>query len=118
MKCEVTAKRLTAAMANAGIKAIELSERSGISKSSISQYVKGSHAPSNISAGKMAAVLGVSPVWLMGFDVPMLPETVEEDLIRKYRALSAYDRGKVDQFIDDLLGKKEAGEMEGDVNAS
>ncbi|MFR2169682.1 MAG: hypothetical protein ACLS54_03025 [Anaerostipes hadrus] len=37
----------------------------------MSQYLNGSHAPSNISSGKMAKILNVNPVWLMGFDVPM-----------------------------------------------
>ena len=70
MKHEVTAKRLREALEDAGIKAAELSERCGVSQSSISQYMSGSHAPSNFSSGKMAKVLGCSPVWLMGFDVP------------------------------------------------
>lgn len=75
MKNEITAKRLKVAMENANIKAQELAERSGLNKASISQYVNGTHAPSNISAGKMAVVLGVNPVWLMGFDVPIREES-------------------------------------------
>ena len=75
MKNEITAKRLKVAMENANIKAQELAERSGLNKASISQYVNGTHAPSNISAGKMAGVLGVNPVWLMGFDVPIREES-------------------------------------------
>lgn len=71
MKNSETAKRLTTAMSLANITQQELSDRSGVGKASISQYCNGSHAPSNVSAGKMAKVLGVSPVWLMGFDVPM-----------------------------------------------
>ena len=74
MKNSETAKRLSTAMNLAGITQQELSSRSGVNKSSISQYVNGSHVPSNVSAGKMAKVLGVSPVWLMGFDVPMREE--------------------------------------------
>ena len=72
MKYETSAKRLIVAMARKGIIAQELADRTGVHKSSISQYVNGSHAPSNINAGKMAEVLEVSPVWLMGYDVPML----------------------------------------------
>lgn len=71
MKYEISAKRLIMALERKGMIAQELSDQTGIHKSSISQYVNGSHVPSNISAGKMAAVLGVSPVWLMGYDVPM-----------------------------------------------
>lgn len=71
MKHELTAKRLQFAINNANISAQELANRSGVAKASISQYVNGSHKPSNISSGKMASVLDVSPLWLMGFDVPM-----------------------------------------------
>ena len=71
MKYEETARRLRLAMSNANIKAQELAEKSGVSKNSISQYVNGTHAPSNKSAGKMGPVLRVNPVWLMGFDAPM-----------------------------------------------
>lgn len=71
MKNKVTAKRLRDAMDACSIKAQELSERSGVAKASISQYINGSHKPSNISAGKIAEILDVDPLWLMGFDVPM-----------------------------------------------
>ena len=79
MKNPVTARRLTDAISNAGISQQELSEKSGVSKSSISQYCNGTHIPSDSSAGKMAKVLHVSPVWLMGFDVPeKLPNAKDE----------------------------------------
>ena len=71
MKNEVTATRLMLAMERKGWKAADLSRYTEIGKSSISQYLSGKHAPGNISAGKMATALGVSPVWLMGYDVPM-----------------------------------------------
>ena len=74
MKYETTAKRLAFALKRKGMIAQELADMSGIHKSSISQYVNGSHAPSNVSAGKMAEILQVSPVWLMGFDVPMFEQ--------------------------------------------
>lgn len=71
MKNELTAKRLQLALNNANMIPQELSDKSKVSKASISQYINGSHAPSNISSGKMASVLNVNPVWLMGYDVPM-----------------------------------------------
>ena len=82
MKHALTAKRLAEALDRKGMKAKELMDKSGVSKASISQYINGAHAPSNISAGKMAKVLGVSPVWLMGFDVPMYD--TENDPSQKY----------------------------------
>lgn len=71
MKYPETAKRLSVALDRIHISQQELSDLSGVSKFSISQYINGSHCPSNISSGKMAKVLKVNPVWLMGFDVPM-----------------------------------------------
>ena len=76
MKYEKTAKRLMKALSDNNMRAQELSNKTGIGKSSISHYINGSHAPSNISAGKMADVLGVSPLWLMGFDVEEQPAAV------------------------------------------
>ena len=72
MKYEITAKRLMDALERKDMKAQELSMLAGVHKSSISQYVNGSHIPSNISAGKIGKVLDVNPVWLMGYDVPMI----------------------------------------------
>lgn len=63
----VTAQRIRAALNNKGWNAQRLSDETGISKSSISQYVNGYSAPSNINAGKIGNALGVSPAWLMGF---------------------------------------------------
>lgn len=74
MKNPITAQRLSTALANANMIPQELANASGVSKASISQYLNGSHSPSNISSGKMAKILNVNPVWLMGFDVPMIEQ--------------------------------------------
>ena len=96
MKNEVTAKRLRLALDNSGMKSQELAEKAQVSKSSISQYVNGSHAPSNISAGKIGKVLGVDPFWLMGFDVSMKidtssPELTSDILVEIYNSELAKD---------------------------
>lgn len=75
MKNPITAQRLALALSNANMIPQELSNASGVNKASISQYLSGSHSPSNISSGKMAKVLNVNPVWLMGFDVPMIEQS-------------------------------------------
>ena len=69
MKNELTAKRLQIALNRSNMRPQDLADASGVSKSSISQYVNGSHSPSNISAAKIGKVLNVNPLWLMGFDV-------------------------------------------------
>lgn len=74
MKNEITAKRLQQALSSASMTQQELADKCKINKASISQYINGSHAPSNISSGKIGEVLDVNPLWLMGYDVPMKAE--------------------------------------------
>ena len=71
MRYSSVAQRFSVIMGRRNITARELSEKSGVSEASISQYCSGTHKPSNISSGKMAEVLNVNPLWLMGYDVPM-----------------------------------------------
>ena len=89
MKNYKSAERLKEAMHNRGIIAESLALESGVSKASISQYLNGHHAPSNINAGKMAEVLRVNPVWLMGFDVPKHQEATFSEPACTSKAVSA-----------------------------
>lgn len=57
-----------------------LSEKCGIHKASVSQYVNGKNVPSNLTAKKICDPLGLNPAWLMGFDVPMrIPQDLGSD---------------------------------------
>lgn len=76
---EKSSKRLRHALDINEMKQQELAYKSGVSKNSISQYLNKRSIPSNISAGKMAKALGVNPMWLMGYDVPMLNENSGSD---------------------------------------
>lgn len=78
MKYKETAKRIRLALDRKNMKAADLARMSNVTKGSVSQYMNGTHAPSNTNAVKMAHVLEVSPVWLMGFDVPMVDESTAE----------------------------------------
>lgn len=119
MKFEITAKRLRIALDRNNMKAQELAEKSKLGKSSISHYVNGTHKPSNISSKAMADVLGVSPLWLMGFDVPMMAEIDSQlfapndadidarisndkelkDIIKIYYSLSEEKRAEIRRYI-------------------
>ena len=72
MKHPEIARRFKIAMNRKDIKARELAKRAGINESMVSHYVNGKNIPGNISAARLAEILDVSPVWLMGFDVPMI----------------------------------------------
>lgn len=53
----------------------ELAKRSGISKSSISRYIKGDWEGKQSAVYELAKALGVTEAWLMGYDVPMESDT-------------------------------------------
>jgi repressor LexA len=67
MKYPETAMRLRKAMEAKNLTPQELSNKSGVSKGSISLYLSGQNEPRTRNAGKMAEVLEVEPMWLMGF---------------------------------------------------
>ena len=90
MKYPIIAQRLKEAMNDQNMKAVELSAKSGVLKSSISQYINGSHSMSNKAAGAIGAVLGVNPVWLMGFDVDMDPFPDSQSEQEKLKAMELY----------------------------
>lgn len=65
------ASRLRQAMTLRRIKQIELCEMTGIPKSAISQYLRGSFEPKQDRLWTLAKALGVSEAWLMGYEVGM-----------------------------------------------
>lgn len=77
---ETISSRLKEALAIRNMKPIELSNKSGIDKGSISLYLNGKYTPKSKKIYKMAEVLNVNPSWLLGYDVPM--EILEK---KKYR---------------------------------
>lgn len=65
------ANRLKYAITIKNIKPIELSKKTGISKTNISCYMSGKYEAKQDGVKSLATVLNVNPVWLMGYDVPM-----------------------------------------------
>jgi transcriptional regulator with XRE-family HTH domain len=66
-----TAERLKLAIDIRHTTAAEVSKKTGISKGSLSQYMTGKFLPKQDRLYILARCLRVSPVWLMGVDVPM-----------------------------------------------
>lgn len=115
MKYEITSRRLKEALNDNNMKPQELADASGVNKSSISQYINGSHAPSNTSSGRMASVLHVSPLWLMGFDAPkyeVVPAATISSLTEEEMAIALgyrkADEGRKES-VAILLGVKREG---------
>lgn len=73
-KAECCAKRLAIALSIRNMKQIDLCASTGIPKSAMSQYIKGSFEPKQDRIFLMAKALNVSEAWLMGYDVPMEKE--------------------------------------------
>lgn len=63
--------RLNKALSIRNMKPIELSEKTGISESTISQYRSGYAKPKDDKLVVISNVLNVNPVWLMGLNVSM-----------------------------------------------
>jgi transcriptional regulator with XRE-family HTH domain len=72
--------RICEAMKRLDVKPVELSRRTGISKSSISQYMSGYAAPKSDRIYLIAKALNVSEAWLIGYDEPM-EKTPEIDYV-------------------------------------
>lgn len=92
-KVASTATRLREAMTAAGKKQADLMRETGLDRSSISNYLSGRYEPKQIAIAKMAAALGVSEMWLWGYDVPMerTPEQKKNDDLVKVIALLRKD---------------------------
>lgn len=77
----IFSERLQKAMTVRGIKQIELVEKTGISKSAISQYLSGAFVPKQKNTYKLADALNVDPAWLMGKDVDMEKKVNVQNII-------------------------------------
>lgn len=68
---ETCGKRIEKALEFRQMKQTDLCKLTGISKSSLSLYLKGAYVPKQDKIYKMANALNVSEKWLCGYDVPM-----------------------------------------------
>lgn len=85
MKYPKVAYRFKKILADNNLTAQQLADKSNVGKASISHYVNGTHCPSNETAGRIAKVVNVNPVWLMGFDVVMNPNVNIDITEPRYR---------------------------------
>lgn len=119
---ESMAVRLAKALSLRNMKQNELAKITGISKSSINQYISGyATNPNSDRIFLMAKALDVDPVWLMGLDVPMEKPKAEPtkenadavveilkdarmmEYIKKINSLSAEKKETLYSYIDFLI---------------
>lgn len=97
MIIDTFANRLKEALRVNNMRAYELSEKTGLDKSLISNYLSGKYKAKQDKLAILGDVLNVNPVWLMGYDVPM--ELKKEDPFR-----NEYDE-QIEKKAIDLGGK-------------
>lgn len=80
-KVSTPSKRIKEALELRGMKQVELSEKSGINKPSISCYLSGKYEPKQMALYQLGRALDVAEMWLAGYDIPMdrPPEQKEND---------------------------------------
>ena len=80
------AERLRMALDFRNMKATELSELTGINKSTISQYLSKEYEPKRERIELFAKALNVNEVWLTGYDVPMEISSIDKNdsLVEEY----------------------------------
>lgn len=116
--------RLKEAMNIRSMKAVELSEKTGIPKSSISYYLSGTNEPRNDRVILISKALDVSEAWLLGYDVPFarsaeqkknddLVQVVAQlrkdpeffEVVKLLAGLPASDYASIKQLVTALAGK-------------
>lgn len=95
--------RLDIAMKMRNIKPVELFEKTGISESLISKYLKGKALARQKNIYELCKVLNVNEPWLMGYDVPM--ERIPDEL----RKIGAIPLSDLETVKIPILGTVKAG---------
>lgn len=96
-----TADRLKKALSLRNMKQIELSEKTGIGKSAISQYMAGKVVPKQDKVYLIAHALDVSEGWLMGYDVPMNHNTYARNDLALPK-LNKKDNKNIEKLVDNM----------------
>lgn len=99
--------RLKQAMQNKNISGAELGRKVGISKSSMSQYIRGICKAKQDVVYYLALELGVSPSWLMGLEDNDWVESEKEIIIQKLDKLNDEQLHKILGIIDILYPDQE-----------
>lgn len=99
---EIFQKRFIQAKELSGLRWIDIANRSGLDKASISQYKNGVHTPEPDALYRLATTLNVSMEWLTGAEVSV----DDSNILNRYHSLN--DLGKLEfmRILDDLTSNK------------
>ena len=79
MQIDSFSNRLQKALNMNNMSQTELSRKTNLDKSLISNYLKGNYKAKQDNLTLMAKALGVSEPWLMGYDVPINEEEIKQN---------------------------------------
>lgn len=99
--------RLNTAMRIRNMKATELSAKTGIAKSSLSEYINGKYEAKQDGVYLLSRALNVSEAWLMGLDVPM--ERSSDKISEQLRNIGAMYISNTNLVKIPILGTVKAG---------
>ena len=111
MRITDTAHRLNELMSEYGLRQQDLANRTGISKATISHYVKNEREPKQDKIAVISKAFDVDPAWLMGFDVPMKKNkygsgAADAEIVFLYGKLSDENKKKALDYIQYLLDRQ------------
>ena len=92
-------QRFIQAKEQSGLKWIEIANRSGLDKASISQYKNGVHTPEPDALYPLSVALNVSMEWLTGAEISVS----DSEILNRYHQLNDLGKSELIQFLDDLL---------------
>lgn len=92
---ETFSNRLNYALSFNNMKAVELVEKSGLSKSLISGYLNGKFLARQDKITLLASILNVDEAWLMGYDVPMQPNIINNTFSLSDQPIKVVVLGKI-----------------------
>ena len=90
MKVSIS-ERIKEGMRIRNLKQVDLVEKTGINKATLSQYISGKYEPKQNNIYLLSKALNVSEAWLMGFDISMERENKKEpksnvgEIVKTYR---------------------------------
>ena len=70
-KISTSKQRIVEMMSLLHLKQIDIVKKTGIPKSSLSNYISGKRTPNQVQLSVISDPYGINPAWLMGYDVPM-----------------------------------------------
>lgn len=91
-------QRFLEAKEKSGLRWIDIANRSGLDKASISQYKNGVHTPEPDALYRLAVALNVSMEWLTGAEVSVS----DSDILNRYHQLNDLGKSEFMRFLDGL----------------